>query len=66
MVLFINVLTQFISTNYMNDAVSDLTSYPFIIQIILLAVIPPVVEEFIFRGLIIIHTGKTESVEQHC
>lgn len=51
-VLFINVLTQFISTNYMNDAVSDLTSYPFIIQIILLAVIPPVVEEFIFRGLI--------------
>ena len=50
----------------MNDAVSDLTSYPFIIQIILLAVIPPVVEEFIFRGLIYHHTGKTESVEQHC
>lgn len=51
-VLFINSVTMLFSANYMNDTVSDLTSYPFIVQILLLAVIPPMVEEFIFRGII--------------
>lgn len=51
-VLFINTVTMMFSTNYMNNTVSDLTSYPFVVQVLLMAVIPPMVEEFIFRGII--------------
>lgn len=50
-VIFINSITMLFATNHMEESTSELTSYPFIAQIILLAVIPPIVEEFIFRGL---------------
>lgn len=51
MVIFINSITMLFSTNHVQEGVSELTSYPFILQIIFIAVIPPLVEEFVFRGL---------------
>lgn len=52
LVLFISNLTTLFSTNYLQDSMSELTSYPFLIQLFLIAVVPAVVEEFVFRGLI--------------
>lgn len=52
LVLFVSNLTTLFSTNYLEDSMSELTSYPFLIQLFLIAVMPAVVEEFIFRGLI--------------
>ena len=39
------------STNYLEEGTSTLLTYPFAMQVILLAVIPPLVEELIFRGI---------------
>ena len=39
------------SKNYLEAASQTLLTYPFVVQIILMAVIPALVEEFIFRGL---------------
>lgn len=50
-VIFINSITMLFATNHVEESSSELTAYPFIAQIILLAVIPPIVEEFVFRGL---------------
>lgn len=50
-VLFINNITMLFSTNHIEAETPEITSYPFLIQILLLAVIPPIVEEFVFRGL---------------
>lgn len=50
-VIFINSITMLFATNHVQESSSELTSYPFIAQIILIAVIPPLVEEFVFRGL---------------
>lgn len=52
LVLFISNLTTLFSTNYLQDSMSELTSYPFLVQLFLIAVVPAVVEEFVFRGLI--------------
>lgn len=51
MVLFIGNLTMLFSTNHLEQSTQGLTDYPFIVQVILMAVIPPLVEEFVFRGL---------------
>ncbi len=51
LVLFINNISMMFSTNHLEASANELTSYPFLIQIVLLAVIPAMVEEFIFRGL---------------
>ena len=51
MVLFINNITMLFSNNYLNESSEGLMAYPYIIQVILMAVIPPLVEEFVFRGL---------------
>ncbi len=50
-VIFINSITMLFATNHVQESTSELTSYPFIVQIILIAMIPPLVEEFVFRGL---------------
>lgn len=52
LVLFVSNLTTLFSTNYLQDSMSELTSYPFLVQLFLIAVVPAVVEEFVFRGLI--------------
>ncbi len=51
MVLFINNVTMLFSKNYLEEASQTLLTYPFVVQIILIAVIPALVEEFTFRGL---------------
>lgn len=51
MVLFISNVTMFFSTNYLESSTTSLITYPFLMQIILMAVIPPLVEEFVFRGI---------------
>ena len=51
MVLFINNVSMLFSKNYLEAASQTLLTYPFVVQIILMAVIPALVEEFIFRGL---------------
>lgn len=51
LVLLISNITMLFSTNHVAESTSELETYPFIIQIILMAVIPPLVEEFICRGL---------------
>ena len=51
MVLFLNAFTMLFSDNYIQESSQGLLEYPYIAQLILIAVIPPLVEEFIFRGL---------------
>lgn len=51
-VLFINVVTSVFATNYLQESSLEFTSYPYLIQVVLIAVLPAFVEEFIFRGLI--------------
>lgn len=51
LVLFINNVTMLFTTNYVEESAVEFTKYPFLLQILLIAVIPPFVEEFIFRGL---------------
>lgn len=52
LMLFVSNLTSLFSQNYLQDTMSELLSYPFVIQLFLIAVLPAVVEEFIFRGLL--------------
>lgn len=53
MMIFLNFVTMLFVQNHLQDTSSDLFyQYPFIVQLILMAVIPGVVEEFIFRGVI--------------
>ena len=51
MVLFLNSITMLFSTNYLEEGTTTLLTYPFFMQVILLAVIPPLVEELVFRGI---------------
>jgi membrane protease YdiL (CAAX protease family) len=51
-VLFINVLTSLFATNYLQESSVEFTSYPYLVQVLLIAVLPAAVEEFVFRGLI--------------
>jgi hypothetical protein len=51
-VLFINVLTSMFATNYLQESSVEFTSYPYLVQVLLIAALPAVVEEFVFRGLI--------------
>lgn len=46
--LFVSNLTSLFSTNY----VQELIAYPFVVQLLIIAVLPACVEEFVFRGLI--------------
>lgn len=50
-VLLISNLSMLFSTNYLEEGTSTLLTYPFAMQVILLAVIPPLVEELVFRGI---------------
>ena len=51
MVLFLSSVTMLFSTNYLEEGTASLLTYPFFMQVILLAVIPPLVEELVFRGI---------------
>ncbi|MDO5402093.1 MAG: type II CAAX endopeptidase family protein [Eubacteriales bacterium] len=51
MVLFIGNLTMLFAANHIQESADGLLQYPFMIQLLIVAVIPPFVEEFIFRGL---------------
>ena len=50
--LFVSNLTSLFSTNYVQDSVQELLAYPFVVQLLIIAVLPACVEEFVFRGLI--------------
>lgn len=50
--LFVSSLTSLFSTNYVQDSAEGLLAYPFLVQLLIIAVLPAFVEEFIFRGLI--------------
>lgn len=50
--LFVSNLTSLFSTNYVQDSVQELIAYPFIVRLLIIAVLPACVEEFVFRGLI--------------
>ena len=50
-VLLISNISMLFSTNYLEEGTTTLLTYPFAMQVILLAVIPPLVEELIFRGI---------------
>lgn len=50
--LFVSNLTSLFSHNYLQDSMSELLTYPFIVQLLIIAVLPAFVEEFIFRGLL--------------
>lgn len=47
---FLNVLTMLFAKNYVNGMVMDIYSYPLWLQLLLIAVMPALVEEFVFRG----------------
>lgn len=47
---FLNVVTMLFAKNYVNDMVLDIYSYPLWLQLLLMAVLPALVEEFVFRG----------------
>lgn len=51
LVLFISNITMLFSTNHVAESSNELATYPFLLQIFLMAMIPPMVEEFICRGL---------------
>ena len=51
LILFINVVTSLFSTNYLNSSTAELSQYPFIMQLLVMAVMPVFAEEFVFRGL---------------
>ena len=51
MVLFISNISMLFSTNYLEEGTNTLLTYPFLMQVILMAVIPPLVEELVFRGI---------------
>ncbi|MDO5382748.1 MAG: CPBP family intramembrane metalloprotease [Eubacteriales bacterium] len=51
MVLFLSNLSMLFSTNHLQESSQGLMSYPFLVQVILMAVIPPLVEETVFRGV---------------
>lgn len=50
-VYMINYVTMFFSSNHVNTLVSELYRYPFAVRLVLLALLPAIVEEFIFRGV---------------
>lgn len=51
LIYLINFITMFFARNYVNGMVSELYRYPLWAQLVLLALLPAVVEEFIFRGI---------------
>lgn len=50
-VLFINMLSMLFVKNELQETVGSIYNYPFILQVLLLAVLPAVFEEFAFRGV---------------
>lgn len=50
-VIFINMISMLFVKNELQGTVGVIYEYPFILQVILLAIIPPVFEEFAFRGV---------------
>lgn len=51
LVLFISNITMLFSTNHVTETTNELTQYPFLLQIFLMAVVPAMIEEFLCRGL---------------
>lgn len=51
LVLLINVISSVFATNYLNSSTTEISQYPFIIQLLLMAFLPTIAEEFVFRGL---------------
>lgn len=48
----INAVSSLFATNYLQESAPEFTTYPFVIQVLLIAVLPALVEEFVFRGVI--------------
>lgn len=50
-VYLINLITSFFAKNYVNNLMAELYRYPLWLQLVLMALLPAIVEEFIFRGV---------------
>lgn len=50
LIILINYTTMFFARNYVNGMVSRIYEYPLAAQLLLMALLPAVAEEFIFRG----------------
>lgn len=51
LVLLINIISSVFATNYLNSSTTEISQYPFVIQLLLMAFLPTIAEEFVFRGL---------------
>lgn len=49
---FLNSVTMLFSTNHVASTVGGLTENPFIINVLMIALLPAFMEEFVFRGII--------------
>lgn len=62
LIYLINFCSSFFTKNYVNDMMADINAYPLWAQLVLMAVLPAVVEEFIFRGFFYGHYRKKHIV----
>jgi CAAX protease family protein len=61
LITFINATTMLFSQNVVMTLTQEMSGNPFIINLILMAVIPAISEEFVFRG-VLFHTYRKSSV----
>lgn len=50
LIYLINYITMFFSQNHVNDMINDITQYPLVLQLFLIAFLPATIEEIVFRG----------------
>lgn len=50
-IYLLNIITMTFSENYVNDVMGELFDTGFLVMLLLIAVFPAVIEEFIFRGI---------------
>lgn len=51
LVTFINAFTMLFSTNYVSETGTEMMENPFLVNLLVVAVIPAVVEELVYRGI---------------
>ncbi|MFA9376721.1 MAG: lysostaphin resistance A-like protein [Lachnotalea sp.] len=61
LITFVNALSMLYSENIVTNLSSEMTGNPFLVNLILMAVIPAISEEFVFRG-VLFHTYRKSSV----
>lgn len=61
LITFINVLSMLFSKNMVMDLSAEMASNSFLLNLVLMAVVPAISEEFVFRG-VLFHTYRKSSV----